>query len=352
MESTGQERAFLLERDYRSITGQSIPSTKAKQALSTGNPEASLFYLVIRVTVFTQSMCQTANCASPEAAPMHDPFKPVVEGGSVNSAEMQRVNRVKQALQQGGVAIGAIMQLASPELVEMAGRNGCDFVIIDCEHGSFYLEGAAEMIRAADAVGITPLVRVPNSDPSYIMRALDSGAMGVVVPNVSTLAQTRIIVSAARYKVGDNGGSRGTCPGTRATWHQTGNWSEFVRWSNENIMVWALIESAAGIGNIDEILSVPMLDAIMMGAFDLAHDMGYPGESLHPKVTEALEGVVSKARDKGVAVVANFFSTSPEGMAQERNRWLAKGVRILSIGSDRRLIHSAMAKSFQAAKGA
>jgi len=89
--------------------------------------------------------------------------------------------------------------------------------------------------------------------------------MGVVVPNVSTLAQTRIIVSAARYKVGDNGGSLGTCPGTRATWHQTGNWSEFVRWSNENIMVWALIESAAGIGNIDEILSVPMLDAIMMG---------------------------------------------------------------------------------------
>ena len=270
----------------------------------------------------------------------------------MNSTKMQRVNRVKQALQQGGVVIGAIMQLASPELIEMAGRNGCDFVIIDCEHGSFYLEGAAEMIRAADAVGITPLVRVPNSDPSYIMRALDSGAMGVVVPNVSTLAQTKIIVSAARYKVGDNGGSRGTCPGTRATWHQTSNWSEFVRWSNENIMVWALIESAAGVSNVDEILSVPTLDAIMMGSFDLAHDMGYPGESLHPKVTEALEGVVSKARDKGVAVVANFFSTSPEGMAQERNRWLAKGVRILSIGSDRRLIHSAMANSFHAARGA
>lgn len=244
------------------------------------------------------------------------------------------------------------MQLASPELIEMAGRNGCDFVIIDCEHGSFYLEGAAEMIRAADAVGITPLVRVPNSDPSYIMRALDAGAMGVVVPNVSTLAQAKIIVSAARYKVGDNGGSRGTCPGTRATWHQTSNWSEFVRWSNENIMVWALIESAAGVNNVDEILSVPTLDAIMMGSFDLAHDMGYPGESLHPKVTEALEGVVSKARDKGVPVVANFFSTSPEGMAQERNRWLAKGVRILSIGSDRRLIHSAMANSFHAARGA
>src|SRR5512143_1798325 len=100
-----------------------------------------------------------------------------------------RTNRVRQALQKGDLAIGAIMQLASPELVEMAGRNGCDFVIIDCEHGSFYLEGAVNMIRAAEAIGITPLVRVSDSDAGHIMRALDAGAMGVVVPNVASAAQ-------------------------------------------------------------------------------------------------------------------------------------------------------------------
>jgi 4-hydroxy-2-oxoheptanedioate aldolase len=270
----------------------------------------------------------------------------------VNNRELQRVNRVRQTLQEGDIVVGAIMQLASPELIEMAGRNGCDFVLIDCEHGSFYLERAVDLFRAADAIGVTPFVRVPNGDPSFIMRALDSGAMGVVVPNVSTGAQVRTIVSAARYKLGDNGGTRGACPGTRASWHQTSNWKEFVRWSNENIMVWALIEGVAGVSNMDEIVSVAGLDAIMLGAFDLAHDMGYPGESHHPKVTAALDSVVAKARDKGVPVVANFFSTSPEGMSEERDRWLSRGVRIFSIGSDRRLINGAMAKCFQAAKGA
>jgi 4-hydroxy-2-oxoheptanedioate aldolase len=271
-------------------------------------------------------------------------------GEKMNNNELQRVNRVRQILQNGGIVVGATMQIASPELIEMAGRNGCDFVMIDCEHGSFYLERLVDMFRAADAIGITSIVRVPNKDPSFIMRCLDAGAMGVVVPNVSTGEEVRNIVSAARYKAGDNGGTRGACPGTRSSWHQTNDWIEFVRWSNENVMVWALIEGITGVRNIDEILSISGLDAIMMGAFDLAHDMGYPGETNHPKVTAAFDDVVAKAIGKGVAVVANFFSTSPEVMSKEQDYWLSRGVRIFNIGSDRRLINSAMANVFQTVK--
>jgi 4-hydroxy-2-oxoheptanedioate aldolase len=236
------------------------------------------------------------------------------------------------------------------KVVEMAGSNGCDFVIIDGEHGSFGLESAVAMMRAADAVGVTPLVRVPDSDPVRIMKVLDACAMGVVVANVSGAAQARTAVSAARYKSGDNGGTRGSCPGTRATWHQTGNWRQFAQWSNENVMVWVLIESIAGVANAEEILSVPGLDAVMIGPFDLAHDMGYPGESSHPKVLEALDQVSARAHAKNVPVVANFFAASPEGMAQERARWLSRGVRILSIGSDRRLVCGVLAASVRAAR--
>lgn len=268
----------------------------------------------------------------------------------MGSAETRRINRIRQTLGGNGVAVGAIMQLASPELIEIAGHAGCDFVLIDCEHGSFQLERAVELLRAADAIGITPVVRVPNNDASFIMRVLDAGAMGVVIPNVCSRQQVELAVSAARYKEGNNNGTRGACPGTRATWHQTRDWKGFVRWSNENVMVWALIENMQAVKNIDEILAVAGLDAIMIGPFDLAHDMGYPGESLHPKVSEALEEVVRRAQGKGVGVVATFFSTTADGMAEERNRWLAKGVRILSIGSDRRLIHTAMASAFQSAK--
>lgn len=269
----------------------------------------------------------------------------------MSGGETRRVNRVKQTLADGGVAVGAIMQIASPELIEIAGHAGCDFVIVDCEHGSFQLERAVELFRAADAIGVTPIARVPSNDPGFIMRVLDAGAMGVVIPNVCGKEAIERAVSAARYKEGQNNGTRGACPGTRATWHQTTDWKAFVRWSNDNVMVWALIENSEAAGNIDKILGVAGLNAIMIGPFDLAHDMGYPGESLHPQVTAALERVVKRAQDKGIGVVATFFSTTPEAMAQERERWVAKGVRILSIGSDRRLIYTAMARAFDSVRG-
>jgi 4-hydroxy-2-oxoheptanedioate aldolase len=269
----------------------------------------------------------------------------------LSSTEKRRVNRVKQKLADNGVAVGAIMQLASPELIGIAGHAGCDFVLIDCEHGSFQLERAVDLFRAADAIGITPIARVPSNEPSFIMRVLDAGAMGVVIPNVCSKEDIEVAVSAARYKEAQNNGTRGACPGTRATWHQTTDWKGFVRWSNENVMVWALIENSEAVKNIDEILSVAGLNAIMIGPFDLAHDMGYPGESLHPKVTEALERVVKRTQDRGIGVVATFFSTTPEAMAEERDRWVAKGVRVLSIGSDRRLIYTAMARAFDAVRG-
>lgn len=264
---------------------------------------------------------------------------------------MERINRVKQTLQDGGIVAGAVIQLDSPELVEMAGRAGYDFVWLDSEHGSFHIEGIVQMLRAADAVGITPMVKLPNDDPSFLMRVLDAGAMGVVVPNLSTKEQAQAAVAAARYKLGDNGGIRGACPGTRATWHQTTDWNRFVQWSNDNVMVWGMIENIAGASNIDEILTVPGLDAIALGPFDLAHEMGYPGEVLHPAVTDVLDIVIAKTLETGIPVVASLFAATPEAMAQERQRWFSKGVRMFSIGSDRTMITTAMKERVRATKG-
>ncbi len=264
---------------------------------------------------------------------------------------MERINRVKQTLQDGGIVAGAVIQLDSPELVEMEGRAGYDFVWLDSEHGSFHIEGIVQMLRAADAVGITPLVKLPNDDPNFLMRVLDAGAMGVVVPNLSTKEQAQAAVAAARYKLGDNGGIRGACPGTRATWHQTTDWNRFVQWSNDNVMVWGMIENIAGASNIDEILTVPGLDAIALGPFDLAHEMGYPGEVLHPAVTDVLDIVIAKTLETGIPVVASLFAATPEAMAQERQRWFSKGVRMFSIGSDRTMITTAMKERVRATKG-
>lgn len=262
-----------------------------------------------------------------------------------------RTNLIKEGIERGSIVSGMTMQLNSPELVEMAGRAGLDFAWMDCEHGSYGLESLVQMFRAADAIGITPIVRVPDSTPSFVMRVLDAGAMGIVIPNVESKARLEAVISAAKYKSGSNGGTRGACPGTRATWHQVHDWPSFAEWSNNNTLVWATIENVAGVQNIDGILSVPGLDAILLGPFDLSNDMGFAGNVRHPKVVAALEDVTRKAIAKGVGVVAVLFSATPRDMELEKARWLNLGVRIFCLGSDRTMIASAMDERVQMVVG-
>jgi 4-hydroxy-2-oxoheptanedioate aldolase len=253
-----------------------------------------------------------------------------------------RNHRVLEALARNEAALGVAIQMHSPEAVEVAGASGFDFVYIDCEHGSFHLEGATNMLRAAEAVGITGIVRVPDHEPSYIARVLDAGAMGVIVPTVESADQARAIVAAAKYRDGDNGGRRGACPGTRATWHQITDWPGFIRWSNANTTVWPLIETARGVENFDEIAAVPGVHAAMLGPFDLAHDIGLPGQPRHASVQESYRKVMTVARESGLEVVASLFAADPADMANEKKAWVASGARILVAGGDRRMLRRAM----------
>lgn len=248
-----------------------------------------------------------------------------------------RENRILTKRAAGGTAMGVNLQMSSPELVEILGATGYDFALFDCEHGSYYLDRVVEMCRAADAVGITPLVRVPDQSPSYIMRSLDAGAMGVVVPNIANAAQARAAVSAAKYKAGSNSGSRGACPSTRATWHMTSDWAGYAEWANEQTAVWLLIESAEGVAHIDEILDVPGFSALVPGPFDLAHDMGYPGQLQHPKVVEAVRGMARKARERNVDTVAVLLSSDAQALKDEVSFWKTVGATIFWVAGDRRL---------------
>lgn len=263
----------------------------------------------------------------------------------------KRVNRIRRQRAAGGIAMGVNLQMSSPELVEIIGATGYDFALFDCEHGSFYLDRTVEMCRAADAVGITPLVRVPDQSPSNIMRALDAGGMGVVVPNISNAAQARAAVSAARYKAGGNGGTRGACPSTRATWHLTSDWPGYAKWANEETAVWLLIESTEGVANIDAILDVPGFTALVPGPFDLAHDMGYPGQLQHPKVVEAVRDMARKARERNVDTVAVLLSSDAQALKEEVEFWRSVGATIFWVAGDRRLFTLAARQRMEQVKG-
>jgi 4-hydroxy-2-oxoheptanedioate aldolase len=230
--------------------------------------------------------------------------------------------------------------LPSQDIVEIIGVSDYDFVWIDSEHGSFDLETTVAMMRAADATGTTPIVRVPGLHRKEIGRVLDAGAKGVIVPNVNSAADARSGMEAARYQTAACGwGRRGACPRIRASGHQARDWSSFAEWSNENISVWLLIESVEAVDNVDSILEVEGVEAIMPGPFDLSVSMGYPGQTTHPAVQRKLDEVTNKALRKNIDVIGVLMGMRAEEQVVEYRHWVERGCRIVNVTSDRRILN-------------
>ena len=262
-------------------------------------------------------------------------------------------NKVKECRRQGKAALGTWVQMASPEIVEAVGYQGYDFVIIDMEHGHFDFDTTHQMVRAADAGGITPVVRVPANQDSLILKALDMGAMGVLVPGISTKEQAVSAVRAAKYAPL---GTRGACPWIRATQYNTENWVQHAQWSNEQTMIWLLVEGQEGVQNFDDILTVPNIDAMMLGPFDLSQSLGIPGQLDHPLLIKTLQGMVRKANARKIDVIAVMLSElQPEDIKASVQKWSTLGCKIMTVGGDRGIIctgfKTILARAREAADG-
>ena len=254
-------------------------------------------------------------------------------------------NPLRVRLAEGHAIAGLYIQIPSPDCVELAAEAGFDYVILDQEHGSFGMAEVVQMIRAAEATGVTPFVRVPDHDPTSIRRALEAGALGVYVPDIRSAEQARSVIAASRYLAGSNGGVRGACPTSRATHSQGADWHDFVAWSNTNVMVTLLIESQQGLDNIDEILKVSGIDALVLGRFDLAHELGLYGDRYGERLNGIFEAFSAKARAAGVPFVARLKDSDPTLARAQFQDLRRTGAQIFNIGSDRELI----ARSFRQA---
>ena len=248
----------------------------------------------------------------------------------------QKVNKVRLAHKEGRMAMGTWVQVASPEIVEVVGYQGYDYVIIDMEHGHFGMDTATAMIRAADATGVTPIVRVPNKDESMILKVLDAGAMGVLVPGVTTKEQAEKVVRAAKYWPN---GMRGTCPWTRSTQYHATDWAAHVKWSNEETMVWLLVEGEEGVQSFEQILTVRDIDGIMMGPFDLSQTLGIPGQLDHPLLHETLQTMVDQATRKNINIIAPMLlESTQEEIQKSTQKWCDLGCKIVTVGGDRAIL--------------
>ncbi len=255
---------------------------------------------------------------------------------------MKLQNQVLSALADGRTAFGTFIQLNSAETCEIAARSGLDFVIIDMEHGSFGIESAVNMIRAAESSGAAAFVRIAECSRSTVLKVLDAGAVGILVPNVESDEQLREVISATRYAPD---GTRGSCPCVRSTDHGLREWSESTRWAAQNIMVIALVETRAGVDNFDAIIKVEGLSAVGVGQFDLSMSMGYEGQHDHPDVVAKQGELVSLARERGVDVLAVVFDSELEAITEGVARWKRLGARLVAVSGDRFALVSAF-KSF------
>jgi 4-hydroxy-2-oxoheptanedioate aldolase len=235
-------------------------------------------------------------------------------------------NRLKKILHRGEVAMGLFLAIPSPELVEMMGEVGFDFVIIDMEHGAIGLESARICTLAADAVSLVALVRVADKEPTRIEQALDFGARGVVVPHVNSGEDALRVVQAAKYPPW---GTRGYNPSVRGgRFGRYGGGPEYTAKANEETLVIPVLEEPSAFENLEPILAVKGVDAIFPGPGDLSASLGLAGQLNHPAVQQKIEQAIVAARSRGVAAAC-----LPSGFEDAR-RLVAQGAQLVAFKND------------------
>jgi len=243
-------------------------------------------------------------------------------------------NRMKAKLLAGEPVFGVSIMIPSPQLVEMLGAFGFDWVLLDCEHGTLTLESVELMAMAAEASGMTAIARPATRSADHILQVLDRGVMGVQVPHVNTAEDAREVVRAVKYHPD---GQRGLAAGTRAAVYDAhGTMTEYVRHANEQTLIAIQLEEREAIDNLDELLQVDGIDVFFVGPSDLSQSMGHPG---NPKAAP----VAAAINDSFVRIVAAGCIPGTPATAESVAGVLKQGVRYIYTHVPRLIAASAKA---------
>ena len=228
---------------------------------------------------------------------------------------------LREALTGTKPAIGGWCVIPGSFTAEIMASAGFDWVCVDVQHGLIGYQEMLVMLQAVAVVGVPSIVRVPWNDPGWIMKALDAGAAGVIVPMVNSPAEAAAAVGACRYPPD---GYRSWGP-TRASLGVPDYSPELA---NRSVICAVMVETVAALEQLAEIVSVPGVDAVFIGPSDFALSMGFGPRTDEPEHRRLLEGVPAVCRDHGV--VAGIACGSAELLA----RWRQAGYTMLAAPSD------------------
>jgi 4-hydroxy-2-oxoheptanedioate aldolase len=229
-------------------------------------------------------------------------------------------------------AVGVFSKTSDPAFIEVMGYAGLDYVIIDLEHGPNTVQTAQNLIRAAQVAGIFPIVRVKENCESVMGEALDIGAGGLQIPQVTKKAEAEAVISRVKFHPG---GNRGMCRFVRAAEYSAKDRFEYFADANKSVII-LQIEGRDGIENIDGILSVGGIDVVFIGPYDLSQSLGLPGQTDHPLVEEKMLEIVKKCEEKNITV--GTFADTPANA----EKWRRNGVRYISYSVDVGIFYDAV----------
>ena len=233
-----------------------------------------------------------------------------------------QANKTKAKLKRGESVYGCFLRYPDPALVEMLAHFEWDFVVLESEHGRLDPRTCEEMVRAAELNGITPIVRVTTNSPSIILRFVDSGAQGIIVPQVNSAEEAERAVAAVKFHPR---GNRGLSGSRAADYGQGLSFGDHVLQSNRETLVVLYVETAEAVRQLPQILAVEGVDVVNVGRTDLSHSLGVPGQPEHPRMQRCLQEILAGVRNSPVAL--GIMAANPEAARQ----WRARGARYISI---------------------
>lgn len=247
-------------------------------------------------------------------------------------------NHAKEKLARGEVVASMTVRLCrTVEIAQIARTAGFDTIYVDMEHNTLSIDATCQICIFAQAIGITPLVRVPANTPEYIGRVLDGGAMGVITPHVRSAEEAREMVKLVKFAPL---GERSAGGALSQYQYRSFPAAETNAAMNDASMLVVMLETVAALERVEEIIAVDGVDMLLVGSNDLCNEMGITGQYDHPRLKDAFARAIAAARAVGKHVGVGGLASRNDLMAQ----FVRMGARYVSTGTDMAFLQAACAQ--------
>ncbi len=226
---------------------------------------------------------------------------------------------LKERLKAGQYILGTMVTVFdNPEIAKMLKVCGFDFFIVDCEHGNFDYSDVAGMSTVAREAGIPLMVRIPEVRREVVLKFMELGAMGLLLPNTETVSQAKALVNYSKYY--PKGNRSVSLLRSHTGFEKIGSATEYMKKANEENILMVQIESPTAVENINNLLDVEGIDAALIGPNDLSQSMGIMGQTDDPLFIAAVDKVIGAAKRRGKFSGIHMMSVEP------LQPWIEKGM--------------------------